>query len=495
MKIYTRKNIITLLLLLSVLSLFFRIWLAVNLPITVDESYFYWWGVKPDWGYYDHPPMIGWLNAVMLQFFGDNALALRLPAIFLPLIIGGIIWWSFYPIDRIRASWAVYLFWLTPLNWISCVITTDTPLIFWSMLSMGLLIRAEYQSEFNIHTCLLLIMSGFSLGCAFLSKYFAVVIYLSYLVYFLLFRPRRWYFLIIVFATSLPGPILNLWWNMNNGWPNIMFNLYTRNKDESFSWIKPLLYLLDWVYLLTPGVVVLLFFEFKKFSFNNKNILLKVLVFFPIFFFLCLCSIKVIGLHWVLNFYPLCFTLVAFSLSTDKLKLCAKWIFFFSLIHLVVIFGISLTNISFWKDFKQYPQLVFFFKTKELISKMNSPSTILMATSYAPASIYGYTLKKYVPVFGVGTFHSRQDDLVVDFSKFSGKDIRIITFEKPDLNDYKAYFLEVKTYEIEESGIKVYAVDGKFFNYQIYKDLILDNINLTFHQVPFWLLSIENFFE
>jgi hypothetical protein len=118
-----------------------------------------------------------------------------------------------------------------------------------------------------------------------------------------------------------------------------------------------------------------------------------------------------------------------------------------------------------------------------------------MATSYAPASIYGYTLKKYVPVFGVGTFHSRQDDLVVDFSKFSGTDIRIITFEKPDLNDYKAYFLEVKTYEIEESGIKVYAVDGKFFNYQIYKDLILDNINLTFHQVPFWLLSIENFFE
>ena len=28
--------------------------------MTADEAYFIWWGWLPDWGFYDHPPMIGW---------------------------------------------------------------------------------------------------------------------------------------------------------------------------------------------------------------------------------------------------------------------------------------------------------------------------------------------------------------------------------------------------------------------------------------------------
>lgn len=28
-----------------------------------DESYYWEWGRRPDWGYYSKPPMIGWLMA------------------------------------------------------------------------------------------------------------------------------------------------------------------------------------------------------------------------------------------------------------------------------------------------------------------------------------------------------------------------------------------------------------------------------------------------
>ena len=65
-------------------SLLFRGWLAVALPITGDEAYFYWWGVQPDWGYYDHPPMVGWLIAAMRATFGDTLWAIRLPVLLLP---------------------------------------------------------------------------------------------------------------------------------------------------------------------------------------------------------------------------------------------------------------------------------------------------------------------------------------------------------------------------------------------------------------------------
>ena len=45
---------------LLVLTLTFRFWLGAAFPITGDEAYFVWWGWMPAWGFYDHPPMIGW---------------------------------------------------------------------------------------------------------------------------------------------------------------------------------------------------------------------------------------------------------------------------------------------------------------------------------------------------------------------------------------------------------------------------------------------------
>ena len=52
-------------------ALLLRGWLPLALPITGDEAYFYWWGVYPELGYYDHPPMVGWLIAAMRATLGD----------------------------------------------------------------------------------------------------------------------------------------------------------------------------------------------------------------------------------------------------------------------------------------------------------------------------------------------------------------------------------------------------------------------------------------
>ncbi|NBT69633.1 MAG: hypothetical protein EBT78_17940, partial [Betaproteobacteria bacterium] len=54
------------------LSLAIRLWIGFTFPITGDEAYFYQWGVYLDWGYYDHPPMVGWLISAMLYLFGDS---------------------------------------------------------------------------------------------------------------------------------------------------------------------------------------------------------------------------------------------------------------------------------------------------------------------------------------------------------------------------------------------------------------------------------------
>ena len=120
-------------------SLLLRLYIANTFPITGDEAFFYWWGVYPDWGYYDHPPMVGWLIAAVRATLGDSMGSIRLPVVLLPLGMGAALWWALAGVDKQRAAWAVLFFWLAPLNWLNTLITTDTPLIFWSVLSAATL--------------------------------------------------------------------------------------------------------------------------------------------------------------------------------------------------------------------------------------------------------------------------------------------------------------------------------------------------------------------
>jgi len=198
------------LLAIGLASLALRLWIAVVFPITGDEAFFYWWGVYKDWGYYDHPPMVGWLIALMRDVFGDSLWAIRLPAVLLPLVTGAVLGWALLPVAGPRAGWAVLFFWLAPINWLNVLITTDTPLMFWSMLSVAFMLRAERRPRLDAAARGLYALSGVFLGCAFLSKYFSVVLGLTYLVYFSLYRRERWQGLALVVLCALPGPAINI---------------------------------------------------------------------------------------------------------------------------------------------------------------------------------------------------------------------------------------------------------------------------------------------
>ena len=78
---------------LLVLTLAFRVWLAAAFPITGDEAYFIWWGWMPDWGFYDHPPMIGWWLAA-LSLVSKVEWWLRLPVIVQPALLALIVYWA-----------------------------------------------------------------------------------------------------------------------------------------------------------------------------------------------------------------------------------------------------------------------------------------------------------------------------------------------------------------------------------------------------------------
>lgn len=469
-------------------SLALRLWIAQALPITGDEAFFYWWGVYKDWGYYDHPPMVGWLIALMRWALGESTWAIRLPVVLLPLAMGATLWWALYPLHRERAAWAVLLFWLAPINWLNTLITTDTPLIFWSLLSSALLLRAEQRETLDRRAWALYALSGLFLGCAFLSKYFSVVLGLAYLVYFAAFRRERWHALALLVLCALPGPMINIAWNMSHGWPNIMFNVYNRNQDAAFAWHKPLLFAGMLIYLMTPVVAWLGWTQRRALiQAAQAHRLVATLIAVPVLFFALLSFKKVVGLHWVLAFYPFGFVLIAFALPVQVLKRCAQGIALFSALHVVAVVGISMTSLDQWQGKPRYFSMVRALKTQELLAQVTQPGVVLMADGYSPAAVYGYTLGTYVPVFGPGKFHARQDDMLVDFSMYQGKTIRILLSDVPVLSDFEPYFDSVQALSFVQNGVTFHAVEGRNFNYQAYRSGVLGTIFHRYYNIPSWL--------
>ena len=474
-------------------SLLLRLWIADTFPITGDEAFFYWWGVYPDWGYSDHPPMVGWLIALLRATLGDSIWAIRLPVVLLPLSLGAAMWWALKGVDRVRAAWSLLFFWLAPLNWLNTLITTDTPLIFWSVLSVAALIRAECRAQLDRAAYGWYALAGAFLGCAFLSKYFSVVLGLSYLVYFGLYRRQRLAGFVLLVLCALPGPAINIAYNMSHGWSNIMFNVYNRNEAEVFEWRKPLLYIAMMAYLITP-VALWLAVKYRKALTATASVsgpalrLLACLVLVPLLFFALLSAKKIVGLHWVLSFYPFGFAFLAFALPKDKLKTVAVGLAVFTGLHVLAVAGLYMTTLTTWRTTptlaKLYPQVIRSYKTTEILQQISSPGVVLMAESYTPASIYGFERRQYMPVFGVGRFHARQDDMLVDFSLYQGKTIRVITAVSPDLDEFKPYFESVRLLTFMQDGVSFYAVEGTGFKYQAYREGVLGSIYKRFYNIP-----------
>ena len=476
-------------------SLLLRLYIATTFPITGDEAFFYWWGVYPDWGYYDHPPMVGWLIAAMRATLGDSLWSIRLPVVLLPLALGAALWWGLSGIDKTRAAWAVALFWLAPLNWLNMLITTDTPLIFWSVLSAAALMRAEQRAHFDRRVYGLYALSGVFIGCAFLSKYFAVVLGLTYIVYFALYRRDRLAGFALLIACSLPFAAVNIGYNASHGWSNIMFNLYNRNEGAVFEWRKPLLFVAMMAYLITPAALWVAFKNRRAFagvgSSSTTHRLLACLVVVPLLFFALLSGKKVIGLHWVLSFYPFGFALLAFALPLEKLKTVAVGVAVFAGLHVAIVGVLHTTTLKDWRTVEPalriYPQVIRSYKTADILKQIDSPGVPLMADAYTSASIYGFERRQYVPVFGVGRFHARQDDMLVDFSIYDGKTIRIITGAPPVLDSYKPYFAQVSLKTVMQDGVAFHVVEGVGFNYQAYRQGVLGDIYKSFYNIPKWL--------
>lgn len=462
--------------------------MAAWLPVTGDEAYFFVWAKNPDYGYYDHPPMVGWWLWLALQF-GSHEFILRLPAIAVSLFIayGLYRFLEPYGMDRARLVALLYLF--TPLFLLLPITTTDTPLLFFSFASVLALTRG-WQEESRFWYA----AAGLLLGLAFLSKYFAVLLGLAYFAAFVLTAEGRlrWRGLLIVMATAAPAVLVNLVWNYYHCWDNILFNLFNRNQEASFSFDKPLVYLLLHLYLLTPVLVYYLFrygtSVWRRLTESEFRIA-GFAALLPLLLLLLVAMQRDVGLHWLLAFYPPLFLVLGAALDNSQLLTATRFMLGFAAIHLVVVVVLLALPTNVWRNTDAYQEIVFLAKTDEVARSLHEAGEgfELFTTSYTPSSMLAHRIGRHVGVFGIGSRYARQDDMLTDFRALEGKDLLILTRAGDEDGKFTPFFERVEQQAIEVDGADYTALKGYGFRWEPYRNEILETVRRRYYDIPGFL--------
>lgn len=214
----------------SLLALFH----AWSLPFSADEAHYALYGSFLDWSYFDHPPMVGWLQSIAL-FFSSSEFSLRV----LPIILSAL---SLYVLFNLaKKDFGEKVGFLTLLLFISAPILQilpfgmipETPLILAGLLNIWILKRIQTNQGQQVKDWILL---GLILGAAGLSKYTGVTLALStFIVLYLQFKGRLFtqvgLYIAGIIAAICILPVL--YWNMQNDWISFLYQLnHSAGKSE-----------------------------------------------------------------------------------------------------------------------------------------------------------------------------------------------------------------------------------------------------------------------
>lgn len=474
------------------LTLAFRFWLASVFPMTGDEAYFVEWGRAPDWGFYDHPPMVGWWLALLLMV-GDAELWLRLPVVLQPAILSLAVAATLTSVcrdvDTGRAWWAALLVLVAPVHVWNVFITTDTPLVYFSVLS-GL---AWLQAGRKDDDPRWYLIAGILLAGAVLSKYFVALLGFAYLldVLFVRRRPKAWAGLAIAYACTVPVLALMAWWNAGHCWTNYLFNFVNRHEGGGgLSWQTPLLYGATLAYALTPPGLWWLVRGDPSLRGRRSLAMLSIV---PFLLFGLLSLFKTIGLHWLLAFVPFSLVWLALALPVAKLPRLAAFFIGFALLHMVAAGVVSRLPLETWQKLKVYDGAVLTFEAGVLLDRMapHAADHVFASDGYSNAVTLGFNSQRRggqrFIVLGEGSGHARHDDIQTDFRALAGRNIALLRKSEPDLEQYRPWFQDVAVESFEHRGARFWLVLGRGFDYAAYRDGVLTQVRQRYYAVPGWL--------
>lgn len=293
--------------------------------MTVDEAHYVLYGQKLALSYFDHPPMVGWVQWLFQLLPLHENLQARLPAILISLLTS---WLTFQFLIKkntpaMVASAAVIALNLTPLfNSLSVALLPDTLLM-----PLTILVLMQTEAVLKKSDVLNWTLLGLYLGLAGLSKYTAFLYPLALVILFVqkrrwneLLRPPLW--LGVLIAGIIVSPVLI--WNIQNDFASFKYQT-DHVSSEGRDYLK-IFFSSMGVQLLSWGVfpfLLTLFWHFRQLqlSLKNKNIRVE-LIFLTVFlaFFFWIAKNEVLLPHWMLMYFALAVPLAICDLTETLLQ-------------------------------------------------------------------------------------------------------------------------------------------------------------------------------
>jgi hypothetical protein len=203
---------------------------ASSLGLGNDEAYHFLYAVHPALSYYDHPPMMAWIEMAGLALAGADGSAWALRIGFIVLFAGST-WLLARMTTRSHGAWAGFMaaFALNLTGYYGLAAATfalpDGPLLFFWLLTFDRLTIALEQPGRGRLTPWVWV--GLAWGGAMLSKYHAILIPLAAALFLVLDRPmRRWLrepgpYLAFCLGIAVFSPVIV--WNAGHGWASFLF--------------------------------------------------------------------------------------------------------------------------------------------------------------------------------------------------------------------------------------------------------------------------------
>ncbi|MEJ2061333.1 MAG: glycosyltransferase family 39 protein [Gammaproteobacteria bacterium] len=224
--------------------------------LTEDAAHYALYGLKPALSYFDHPPMIGWMQALVVPL-SQSEFALRLWPVILSVAAGLVLYRLANTLFSERAPWvgvvAVAVMQSGIMfNLMGMSMLPDDPLLVFFLASGLFLYRAVVGGDLRAW-----LWVGICFGLAGLSKYTAVTLVVSAL--WLLFSERAWRqlatpwpWLGVAVAAVLISPVLI--WNAQHDWMSIAYQLGHGLPERHWSFARFGLALAAQVVAYAPGM-------------------------------------------------------------------------------------------------------------------------------------------------------------------------------------------------------------------------------------------------
>ena len=214
-----------------------RLLLAPLVGLGVDEAHYLLYALNLDLSYFDHPPLVGWIQYIFISVFGDEEFGARVAAILIGFFTSIFIYRLIYAINKnaneafvaVLALHASFLF-----NALFIMLMPDTLLFLLILPVIFTVIEIEKRSSYAMWMLL-----GVLLGLSGLAKYTAILFLIPIILYFLIKKRYDLLFNIKMIpaatvALFIVSPVII--WNIQNEWASFTYQSNHVVGSSSINW-------------------------------------------------------------------------------------------------------------------------------------------------------------------------------------------------------------------------------------------------------------------